>query len=106
MPFICMCFCYELGKCILRFVFLFYFSECILCFYFILPFQKGILLSNNSLTGLYHYLHNKYDLKYILTYIIDQTKMFLNFFFFFSCIYLPLLKTVSKRAYSSRGKKR
>jgi hypothetical protein len=38
----------------------------------LLPFQKGILISNKSLKGLYEYLNEHYDLEYILTRRLNQ----------------------------------
>jgi hypothetical protein len=48
----------------------------------LIPFQKGILLSNNSLTELYQYLHSEYNLEYILTYRLNQD-ILENFFLTF-----------------------
>lgn len=38
----------------------------------LLPFQKGILLSNKSLVGLYDYLKDNYNFRYILTDRLNQ----------------------------------
>lgn len=38
----------------------------------LVPFQKGILLSNRSLSELYQYLHTKYKIEYILTARLNQ----------------------------------
>lgn len=38
----------------------------------LLPFQKGIILSNNSLLGFYEFLTSKFNMKYILTYRLNQ----------------------------------
>lgn len=38
----------------------------------LIPFQKGILLSNSSLADMYDYLHEKYNIEYILTSRLNQ----------------------------------
>lgn len=38
----------------------------------LLPFQKGILMCNNSLRGLFQYLKERHKFKYILTYRLNQ----------------------------------
>lgn len=48
----------------------------------ILPFQDGIIISNKSLLGLFHYLKNTYNIEYLLTAKLNQDVLE-NFF---SCI--------------------
>ena len=38
----------------------------------LLPFQKGVIVRNNSLKGLYCYLRKHYDLEYIITRRLNQ----------------------------------
>lgn len=38
----------------------------------LLPFQKGILISNSSLSQLFDYLKEKYEVQFILTYRLNQ----------------------------------